>query len=299
MGFFVASYILTDPCGNADTCHTYLTVLDKSAPIAICDQFTKVTLGIDGTARLNAISLDDGSTDNCQIHDMKIAKMTDACSQQVLQFNDYVQFCCNESNKEVMVVFRVTDFSGNSNSCMVTVKVEDKLPPVIHCPDNLTISCQLPYDINNLNNFGSIASGASNVHPIIINDAFNNGIAGYDGYWNDNCIATITTSAIDSTFCHQGKLIRNFVATDANGNSSSCKQYITALNPDPFDFGDIVFPSNIEINACNPSAANPLITGKPTFTNTGLCQCSCYLCRSDIQFYRWSMCKNHQDMDSH
>ncbi|MBK8699867.1 MAG: hypothetical protein IPN29_10160 [Saprospiraceae bacterium] len=268
LGQYLAEYIIWDVCGNKDTCHAVFTVADKSAPIAICDQFTKVSLGQDGTARLFAGTLDDGSIDNCAITDFKVAKMTDICSNQPLLFTNYVDFCCAESNTSIMVALKVTDVAGNANSCMVEVLVQDKLSPVIYCPTNLTISCRNPYDPADLSSFGRVASSQSGVSPIIIFDDYNSGIAGYDGYFNDNCTGLVSVSIIDSTRCSQGKLFQVFVVTDAQGNSSSCTQQITILDPDPFDISNIVFPPNIDLDGCRAEIANPDITGRPAFTNT-------------------------------
>ena len=52
-----------------------------------------------------------------------------------------------------MVVLRATDAAGNVNDCMVNVTVQDKLPPTIICPPNLTVDCFFAYDEENLNDF--------------------------------------------------------------------------------------------------------------------------------------------------
>ena len=51
---------------------------------------------------------------------------------------------------------------------MVTVYVEDKLPPIIECPTDITISCAFEFDIEDLSIFGSVVEGQGNGNPIII-----------------------------------------------------------------------------------------------------------------------------------
>ncbi len=268
VGDYVADYIMTDACGNSDTCSSNIFVKDRNVPIAVCNQFLKISLGPNGSARLNAQSIDDGSFDNCQIASLKVAKMRDTCSNQSITFNDYVDFCCLEANKSIMTILRVTDNFGNSNSCMVEVKVQDKIAPTINCPSNLTISCKNDIDTSKLSVFGSIAIGVNNVTPIIIFDAYNNGNAGQNGFYTDNCIAKITASFVDNTQCKQGTIVRTFVVTDGNNNSNSCTQTILVKDPMPFTINNIVWPnSTVEINGCDESDANLQVTGKPTFLN--------------------------------
>lgn len=272
LGAYTAIYILSDTCANADTCFTNFEVVDNIVPIPVCDQFTKVSLGVDGTGRLFASSLDNGSYDNCQLANLKIAKMVNKCNPNLLSFADYVDYCCEESNTYVMTILRVTDIYGNSNSCMVEVKVEDKLSPSVVCPSNVTISCKTAIDTNHMEVFGNIVKGQVNKKPFYIYDEFNNGIAGYDGYYHDNCEGTITQSFADNVSCGSGNFIRKFKVEDKNGNSTACSQIITVKISDPFDSLDIVWPSNKDINACNESSAVPSLTGNPQFTNTSCAQ---------------------------
>ena len=95
VGEYQLIYVGTDVCGNASQCTTALTVIDDSAPFAVCDGYTKIGLGSNGIADLWATSVDDDSFDNCGTITMEIAKMTDACGWG-LDFGPKVQFCCDE-----------------------------------------------------------------------------------------------------------------------------------------------------------------------------------------------------------
>jgi hypothetical protein len=268
IGEFMASYIMIDACGNSDTCKARITVKDNVVPIAICDQVTKVPLSNTGTSRLFAATVDDGSFDNCQISTFKIAKVVDTCYNQPLLFADYVDFCCLESNKKIMAVLRVTDNFGNSNSCSVEVIIEDKILPLITCPSNLVVSCKNEIDTTKLNIFGTVANGLTNVTPIIINDFYNTGIAGYNGYYTDNCQVVVSSSYALNLTCNQGTIVRTFKAKDQNKNEATCQQTITVKDPQLFSFSNIIWPNPlVELTGCDESVALVSQTGKPSFNN--------------------------------
>ena len=182
-------------------------------------------------------------------------------------FDDFVKFCCEDvdPNNPVMVVFRVFDkdpepytfgkqfpglvpagenpddyngvlpeqmaqggeLYGHYSDCMVEVTVQDKIPPYVVAPPNITVSCDFwfPFDKNNPQDytdeldaiFGKVVPNTAdpqNLDSIIINDrvcaAYNNRAIfaryapaspsadpcyddtydifwGFDGYAIDNC----------------------------------------------------------------------------------------------------------------
>ncbi|MBC7885992.1 MAG: proprotein convertase P-domain-containing protein, partial [Saprospiraceae bacterium] len=141
------SWTVSDECGNSTECRFKVTVVDNIRPIAVCDQYTIVSLSGNGVAVVDALTFDDGSFDNCGILRIEARKMTDKCGFGNSIFTPTVAFCCSEVNTSIMVEFRVTDLSGNSNTCMVEVKVNDKLPPYITiCPPDITLDCQADYN---------------------------------------------------------------------------------------------------------------------------------------------------------
>lgn len=257
-----------DKCNNKSTCIYYIKAVDDKNPYVVCDQHTKVSIGSNGIARLNAESVDDGSFDNCGIKDMQIKKMTDGCtSPQYLNFGPYVDFCCSEANKTLMVVMKVTDNSGNANTCMVEVEVEDKLPPQITCPPDLTVSCDYYYDPNDMNRyFGKVVTDESDRKDIIIYDQYNDGVVGQDGYTYDNCNVTVS-SAVQNNLnnCNVGSLTRTFTAKDDGGRTNQCLQTITILNPQPFNiYGtDIIWPKDTTFYGCSNIQADTSLTGAP------------------------------------
>jgi hypothetical protein len=260
VGEYLLVYIATDVCSNASQCTTLVTIIDDSAPFAVCDGYTKIALGSNGVAELWATSVDDGSFDNCGDITMQIAKMTDECSWG-LNFGPKVHFCCDEVGDSILVAFQVTDEEGLSNTCMVTVLVEDKLPPTITCPDDLTISCSYVFDPEDLSIFGSVVEGLANVEPIIING----NLLGSDGYFTDNCEASVAEESVSDLDCGAGTITRTFTATDLYGQSATCTQVITIVSDNPFLENDITWPSNFEMNGCDTIQADPSVTDEPSW----------------------------------
>ncbi len=267
MGLYHVKFVAVDDCNNISKCSYYFNVVDDQRPYAICDQHTKVNLGTNGEARLFPENVDDGSFDNCGIVDWKIRKMTYGCDSSYFEFGPYVGFCCDESGDTLMVAMLVTDASGNSNTCMVEVLVEDKLPPQIICPPDITVSCDFYFDPNDLDRyFGKVVTDQSLREDIVIHDLYNNGVVGKDGYAYDNCDVTIEPSVeFDVNNCNIGKIYRTFTAIDNGGRTNPCLQTITIYNPEPFNYygDDIIWPNDTIFYGCSNLEADTSITGAP------------------------------------
>jgi len=171
-------YIATDDCGNVSECRFEIFVKDNGAPYAICDQFTAVALSEDGWARAHAISFDDGSYDACTDDvTFQVRRPSTPCSslsdydRDDTLFGDYVQFCCADASEEyVQVILLVTDASGNTNSCMVNVEVQDKFGPQISCPErNISLFCG-QYDEDSLYGTPNRPTVTDNCIPNILTD---------------------------------------------------------------------------------------------------------------------------------
>lgn len=361
------TYLVYDGCLNADSCTINILVQDETPPVAICDEFTVVSLRGDGTAEAWSKSLDDGTYDDCFLHNMLVRKMTpdqDACECDIPYFVDmnllgeynnsyyyiskhkinatlaysyahsmgghpavilnededdwvkmkadsvtggaryyiglndlasegtlvwedgvalgysnfgtvdaatsqgdytvvnvggewvivsgsdeyyyvfetddpcgwseYVNFCCAEVGTEQLVAFRAVDYFGNYNDCMVTVEVQDKVPPELTCPDHVTINCDTPYSLDDLSQFGT---------PTAI----------------DSCLVEITElePVITVDQCGVGIIKRRWRASDQNG-SEGCVQEIHVVNPDQFDDEDIDWPDDFTVdNGCSDDTYDP------------------------------------------
>ncbi len=229
------TYTATDECGNSNSCTTTITIADIVPPTAICDEHTTISLINDGTAIAYATTFDDGSHDNCGIASMQVRRLDnpDCPGNDASSFDDYVSFSCCDIGSVVMVQLQITDESGNSNSCMIEVELEDKLDPVVICPTDKTLACK--------------------------SDFTNLGITG-EATATDNCTGiSITHQDIDVNIdqCGVGSVTRIWTATDAEGNTSSCTQTIYLVNNDPFDANDFSFPLDYNSNGCQIGGLSP------------------------------------------
>jgi len=214
-GTHVVTYTARDDCGNARSCSFQLVVSDQTPPMVSCDQPTKIALGSDGTALLNAVTLDDGSFDNCSPVQFKARRMFANDCQSPDVFYDQVKFCCSDIGDSVTVVLRVYDVlvppgavsldfeEAHSNSCMVQVLVEDKIKPTCVAPNNVVLDC-----------------GAFD--PTLWSYGF---ATATDNCCLDTVLQTINYSQFD-TICNRGTIVRTFQAVDCAGQTNSCTQRI-------------------------------------------------------------------------
>jgi len=141
-GYNTVKYILTDECGNDSEESFIILVQDDKPPVPVCDQFTAVSIGDNGWGRLFPEAIDDGSYDECGgIVTLALKKDTTFCSElpeynnDDLEFSDFISFCCQEGGLTMGVTLRVTDESGLTNTCAVSVIVQDKTELEIEsCP---------------------------------------------------------------------------------------------------------------------------------------------------------------------
>lgn len=218
-----------DECGNFSECKYNVTVEDQVSPVAVCDEFTTVSIGSGGEVWVDAFTFDDLSLDNCGIVEYAARRMDnpDCPGFDGTPFGPTVPFTCCDVNTTVMVEFRVMDAAGNTNSCMVEVSVQDKLPPYItECPADITIECQADYE-----------DLALTGEPAFI----------------DNCevVAVSKADVVDIDQCGRGTVRRTWTVEDAQGLKASCVQIITLADSDPFDESDIRWPRDYTATTCD------------------------------------------------
>ena len=219
-------YTYSDLCGNMVDCVGEVDVTDEIIPNPVCHEHTIVAVNGFGIAIADAISFDNGSTDNCEVDYVEARKLTNACSGGSLSYGPQVVFCCDEIGTIVMVEMRVWDTSGNSNTCMVEVEVQDNLPPYItSCPSNMTLEC--------------------------FSDAYLSDASGVPSFI-DNCNAELQDPEynIDIDDCGEGTVVKTFTVIDDQGLKDVCTQVFTLVNSDPFDINDIDFPDDYEVDVC-------------------------------------------------
>lgn len=183
---------VTDNNGNSSTCQSEVIVHDITAPVAHCQQNLQLYLpnATNATVAINAIDLDNGSTDNCGIVSYLIN------GQNTLTFD------CANINIPTAVVFTISDLEGNTSVCNSVITVRDTVRPVALCATGI-ISAPLDN------------SGIVTVTPGMIN------IGSYD-----NCgitdILVNNTRQIVYTCTDLGTHNVTLTVRDANGLESSC-----------------------------------------------------------------------------
>ncbi|MBK7410630.1 MAG: T9SS type A sorting domain-containing protein [Saprospirales bacterium] len=242
---YTVRHLFLDGCGNQSECIYNITVIDKVPPVPICDEITELALTNNGGSGqgcsiLPAKDLDDGSYDNCGDVFFYAAKMNPFLTPPYFyQYYKTLEYCCDEIGDNMVVVL-VLDFDpttipgatlpdgsvflfpgnpifeGSFNTCMVTVGVTDKIPPVtLFCPANQTINCDTYLD--------NYASGVSQGDYSVL--------AGF-GFpqFYDNCdYDEVYTVTVNLNNCTEGSITRKWTASDANGQVS-CTQTITVTH---------------------------------------------------------------------
>jgi hypothetical protein len=236
-------YWVTDGCGNQTDLTVPFVIVDKVAPVAVCDDDLNISIGGQGYARVHAEDIDEGSWDNCGPIRIEVRRLItkddncDAIASVFSDWGDYVDFNCCDIGDAVRIEMRVWDdangdgilgntitiqdcvgddvvLSDNSNVCWLDVTVEDKLNPYCIAPHNKTITCDdLPLDFD-----------PSDIE--LLEDLF--GQADYA----DNCPGASVvenTPVLTIDDCGTGTILRSFTATDAVGltSANSCQQLIT------------------------------------------------------------------------
>jgi hypothetical protein len=180
---------ITDAGGNNVVKEILFDLQDTIAPVAIA-QNLNVPLGVGGEVTISADDIDNGSYDNCDIASMSISKNT---------------FTCDDGVSEVTLT--VTDISGNVDTAVATVTIQEFENPIAIAQD-LTVYLD--------------ANGEVNILP----EDVNNGST-------DNCgIASMTLS--DSSFTcvdiANNPHSVTFTVADGNGNSDNVQVDITVLD---------------------------------------------------------------------
>jgi trimeric autotransporter adhesin len=244
-GMSTAYIIAEDCCGNITRHRVAVNVLDNTPPSTVCDQRTIVSITGnqapgENFGRINADHFDQGSRDNCSPHvffkaiRMEQLRGTNNGSNasqpdngincagvngddnavldgNQIYFDDYINFCCNDIGRTIMVVVRVFDVEpgagpiapsrmnpgGNLfnrfSDCMVEVEVQDKSVPTVVPPPNIVVSCWFWFDVDKLTDpndptFGRVVNDLTFRKKVVTNDlvchkyCVRNDITGYPGF---------------------------------------------------------------------------------------------------------------------
>ncbi len=112
--------------GCDDTFCQVINVTDPIPPVAVCLGGIGIVLDANCIATATAASIDGGSFDNCLLTSLSLSPDT---------FNQCGLF---------PVTLTVTDWCGNTNTCLSAVQVIDLVPLSITCPPNIHLSTISP-----------------------------------------------------------------------------------------------------------------------------------------------------------
>jgi len=271
-GTHYVTYTVQDNCGNTSTCSFSLSVNDYSPPVADCDEFTVVAIGIDdpqdcyypsangcefaGVTWAKAASFDDGSYDNCNGIRFRIRRAApySACIQDLNDCEfatataeaDSIKFYCCEVGTTFSVILRVyqLDPDGNIslypdgspiyNECQVQVSVQDKLKPACDPPLNITVNCE---------NFDPSLWAYGK--PVVYDNCCLDSTKMYQG--QKGLTHSVNYNLFD-TVCNRGTIIRTFRTYDCHGLSGQCTQRIV-VNYEQDYF--IKFPDDKIVTVCD------------------------------------------------
>ncbi len=111
----------TDGSSNTGNCVAVVTVIDSTAPTAVCQDIT-VYLDGAGNATITAADIDGGSTDNCGINNISASQTSFTCAD------------IGPNN----VTLTATDGNSNTDNCVAVVTVSDSTRPTAVC-QNITV----------------------------------------------------------------------------------------------------------------------------------------------------------------
>ncbi|PHN05470.1 hypothetical protein CRP01_15865 [Flavilitoribacter nigricans DSM 23189 = NBRC 102662] len=120
---------VADGANNESSCELTVDVQDNLIPQARC-QDVIVSLEQDGTARITAGMIDNGSSDNCEI--VSVSFSPDAVVEELF-------FDCTQRGNHLSPI-TVTDQSGNQAICLATIRIRDDFDYCGDCEPNLTLS---------------------------------------------------------------------------------------------------------------------------------------------------------------
>jgi uncharacterized repeat protein (TIGR01451 family) len=156
-------------------------------------------------------------------------------------------FFCNDAaapNPTYTVTLTVTNTNTNQSlSCTAQVTIADTIKPVITCPANITVACNL----FNPNNLGSATATDNCPNGLVINPP-------------------VVINTLNQ--CNVGSITRTFTARDLSNNQRSCTQIVTVNNPTPLTLSNITFPGNITVTNCQ--GIDPTVTNSPVINTNGV-----------------------------
>ena len=199
VGVTTVTYTVTDIYGYTNSCSFTVTVIDNEAPNITCpsDIYTVTDPGVCEANITIALPI---TTDNCVVdtfwHDSPYG-ITPQDASGVYP------------KDTIVITYIVVDSAGNSNSCSFTVGVRDAEPPVITCTDQQFF-----------NDPGKCYSTQIYAEPTVTDNCPGPWITHVSGPMQGDTLAV-------------GTHVVTYMATDMDGNTSTCSFTITVIDNEP------------------------------------------------------------------
>jgi hypothetical protein len=243
IGDYVFQIEAKDVCGFALAKQRFrVNVRDNLSPQIVCAQNMQSVLGTNGLSRVYATSLDGGSYDNCSLDRLEVRRVENCGNPADTLFKPYVDFSCCDVAKNISIILRGWDKTGNYSDCTNTIFVNDNTRPICVAPAEKSVVCT-QVNWSNLGIYGS---------PIL----------------QDNCTVKDTVYTVEKniTYCNIGTITRKWVISDLTNKKDSCSQIIRVTGKSDFtvDFPDDIVADCFEVVPTLAQMRDKMLTNPPT-----------------------------------
>jgi hypothetical protein len=232
----IRTWTATDECGNEATCLQDIYVVDTTAPVITECVATDATVGkgcagqinfsatvqdnccIDGKGISVSAQLDPKSPHNTSVGAPSWNSTPDPKNPRILHISGFVPVSGVDGCPAiVLVTINASDCCDNEAvACEESAEVNDEDPPVITCPPDALVDCNVSIDPKQNPSIGVATA-------------------------TDNCTSQPSIDYTDApaplsrgaAVCPFQSIIRTWTATDACGNTASCDQHITQEDLSP------------------------------------------------------------------
>jgi len=193
LGVTTITWSATDGSGNTSTCSMSISIEDNELPTITCPSSITQSADVgscDAAVTVGAVTASDNCTGATVVSDFN--GMSDASGTYPVGVTP--------------VVWTITDGSGNSATCSITVTIEDNGLPTISCPSDITQDTDI--GVCNANVSMPTPTGGDNCASAAFSNDFN-------GTSNASDVYPLGTTSILWT------------ATDGGGNTATCSMTVT------------------------------------------------------------------------
>ena len=300
LGTHTVIYTAEDDCGNTSTCSFRVTVRDYTPPVAACDEYTVVSIGIDdpfdcylpdpngcdfaGVTWVKATTFDDGSYDNCGDVYFTVRRMApySDCILGLNQVNGHPN--CDDVFADFPSEFEraISEYDsikfyccevGTTQTVILRVYQLDVNGNISVGPDGTPIynECMIQVEVQDkikpvCQSPAHVTVSCENFDPSLwaygIPNVYDNCCLDQTKVYQDQCGLTHTVSYTNfDTVCNKGTLVRTFRAFDCHGFSSQCTQRVVVQYEQDYF---VKFPNDVIVTTCDGTGnyGEPILNGE-------------------------------------